>query len=195
MTYPTSKKNALASLYQFVEDNVVSNVLDVNTYFVVGNYEQAMSFPSITALDIGAPDLPPMAFNDFMGGAPGNAQRYGRESQTVVEFNCLDKTTTVTGAANPNAQKNVYLLREKLRRALYWAGQTDTNGDLIFPAIDLLDFDVNGHPWTGGYVYWPSQELNTWFETPYLASQEDPQLKRIQIAVRFRWTELLQEEV
>ena len=189
VTYPTSKNNALASLAYFVEQNV----LDTNESFYAnaGPYENAIEFPCITMIDRGAPELPPSAFNDFLGNDPAHDQQYGRWSQTVVEFNVMDKTTTVQGSPNPYAVKNVMESRERLRRALYWAGQVDVNGAQIFPDIQLLDFDTNGNPWTGGYVEWPSGEQNTWYENSYLASADDPQLKRIQISVRIKWTEIL----
>lgn len=187
VTYPTSKNNALASLAYFVEQNV----LDTNETFYTQNYENGMTLPCLTMIDRGAPDLGPSAFNDFLGNDPTHAQQYGRWSQTVVEFNCMDKLTTVQGVANPNAVKNVFLMRERFRRALYWAGEFDVNGAQVFPDIKLLDFDTNGNPWTGGYVEWPSTEQNTWYENSYLASSDDPQLKRIQISVRIRWTEIL----
>ena len=185
--YPTSKKNALASLYQYINDNV----LGTNEYLFLGNYENAVHFPCIGLVDKGAPDLPPTSFNDYLGqSAPLNAVQYGRVSQTVVEINVVDKLTTTTGSSNPSAEKNVLELREKLHRALYYAGQLDTNNQLYFPNICLLDFDTNGHPSTGSYCWWPAEESNTWFESTYFANADDPLLKRINIAMRYRWIEI-----
>ena len=187
MTYPTSKINALASLAYFVQQNV----LDVNESFYPGNYDQAVQFPALTMIDRGAPDLPPTAFNDYLGNDPAHAKQFGRFSQTVVEFNCMDYLTSVESGGQRDAVKNAYLMRERLRRALYCAGEYDVNGAEIFPDIQLLDFDTNGNPWTGGYVWWPSEEVNTWYENPYLASTDAPNLKRIQISVRIKYTEIL----
>ena len=185
--YPTSKKNALASLYQYINDNV----LGTNEYLFLGNYENAVHFPCIGLVDKGAPDLPPTSFNDYLGqSAPLNAVQYGRVSQTVVEINVVDKLTTTTGSSNPSAEKNVLEIREKLHRALYYAGQLDTNNQLYFPNICLLDFDTNGHPSTGSYCWWPAEESNTWFESTYFANADDPLLKRINIAMRYRWIEI-----
>lgn len=184
MTYPTSKNNALASLAQFVQDNV----LDTNQSLFLGNYENAIQFPCISMIDRGAPEMAPAAFFDFLGNDPQHDQQMGRWSQTVVEFNCMDKLTSTQTAPNRDAVKNAMLMRENLYRALYLAGQVDTNGDQFFPDIQLLDFDTNGNPWTGGYVRWPSEETNTWYENSYFASQDDPNLKRVEISVRIRWT-------
>lgn len=186
--YPTSKKNALASLYQYVNDNV----LGTNESIFLGNYENAIHFPAIGMVDKGAPDLGPNSFDDYLGQSGVlNANQYGRVSQTVVEFNIVDKlTTSTTGGQNRDAEKNVLVIRERLRRTLYYAGQLDTNGQYYFPNIALLDFDANGHPSTGSYVYWPSEETNTWFESTYFASADDPLLKRIQISMRVRWLEI-----
>ena len=187
-TYPTSKINALASLASWMQ----TNVLDTNESLFMGNYDEAIQFPCFSFIDKGAPDLPPTAFYDMVGNAPGDNFLTGRISQTVVEVNALDKYTTVNsgGGQNPDAVNTVFLMRERFRRALYYAGQLDTNGNYVVPNIQLLDFDTNGNPATGGCVYWPSEEANTWFETSYLASSDDPQLKRIQMLVRIRWTEI-----
>jgi hypothetical protein len=185
-TFGTSKKNALASLKQYIHDNV----LDVNESLFLGNYEQAIQMPCFSFIDKGAPDLPPTAFSDDLGSIfPGSVGYQGRISQTVVEINIMDKTTSVSGSQNPNAEKNIYLMRERLRRALYYAGDTNFQGCFIYPNIQLLDYDTNGHPSTGSFVWWPSEESNTWFESVYLASSDDPQLKRIQLAIRIRWFE------
>jgi len=185
-TYPTSKNNALASLAKWMQDNV----LDVNESLFIGNYEQAMQFPCFSFIDKGAPDIAPTAFDDYLGNVPGQGTLYGRISQTVVEVSAMDILTTNSGTQNPDAVKNVMLMRERFRRGLYYAGQLDVNGQELVPNIQLLNFDLNGAPWSGGYVWWPSEEANTWFESSYLASSDDPNLKRIQMSVRIRWTEI-----
>ena len=185
--YPTSKKNALASFYQYVNDNV----LGTNESLFIGNYNDALNFPCIAVVDKGAPDLPPTGFDDYLGQSSSiNANQYGRVSQTVIDVNIMDKLTTTTSQPNPNAEKNVLTLREKFRRALYYAGQLDTNGALIFPNIALLNFDVNPVVSTGSYVYWPSEETNTWFESTYFANADDPLLKRIHVSMRLRFIEI-----
>ena len=200
---PMSEKNAIASVGYWIQQNVVQP----GEKFVNQTYEQVEGpFPVFAYTQRPMPDLGALAFDDYVGLGSLGDQQYGSIRQFMVEFNLIASITDTVR----NAQQYAYLMRERLFYGLYYAGQLLPNLTPIMPNIQLLNFDAidwltdnegnrltdnegnwisNGPPpQTGGYLWWPSEESNTWMESPLLVDNTDPQKKRIQIMVRFRYT-------
>ena len=198
-----SEKNAIASVGWWLLNNVVQS----GEKFVNQTYEQVQGpFPVFAYTQRPMPDLGAFAFDDYMGLGSLKDEQYGSVRQFMIEFNLVASLTDTVR----NAQQYVYEMRERLFYGLYYAGQLLPNLTPIMPNIQLLNFDgiywlvnnqivnivdnsqrwiaVNDAPATGGYLWWPSEESNTWMESPLLVDSADPQKKRLQIMVRFRYT-------
>ena len=180
---PMSEKNAIASLGSWLQTNIVKT----GEKFVNQTYEQVEGpFPVFAYTQRPIPDLGPTAFDDYLGKGSSGDEQFGGIFQFMIEFNLVNALTDSVR----DAQQYVYLMRERLRFGLYYAGQLDEFNNAIMPNIQLLDFDTNplSPTATGGYLWWPSEESNTWMESPLMADSADPQKKRIQIMCRFRYT-------
>lgn len=186
---PTSRKNAVASFVKWVNDNVIpscpANGIPLSFKLQETSWENTEAYPNITIVERGMPDLGPLAWKDAAGSDNASNDFHATMRQTIVEINIQDRRSD----GNAQAEKVVRLAREVLWQTLYYSGQTDSSGTLLAPSIPILNFDVAGNPATDGYVWWPDEETNTWFETLYLSESSDPELKRIQIMLRLRWFE------
>ncbi|MDE2102281.1 MAG: hypothetical protein KGL39_33860 [Patescibacteria group bacterium] len=183
---PMSEKNAIASLGYWLQQNIVQP----GEQFVNTTYEQAQGpFPVFAYTQRPLPDLGSKFFDDNMGNGGGylGPLQFGSIHQFMVEFNLIAALTDSVR----NAQQYVYQMRERLHYGLYWAGEFSGN-TLVMPNIPLLNFDDKNSPHsiTGGYLWWPCEEDNTWMESPLLVDNADPQKKRIQIMVRIRYTSI-----
>lgn len=177
-----SEKNAVASLASWLQ----TNVLQAGEQFFTGNYEQAEGpFPVLAMTQRPMPELLTGFFDDYLGKSLNGTMQWGTIHQFLIEFNLIvAENDTVR-----NARQYVGLMRERLWDALWYAGQLDENNAVIVPNIQLLDFDtVPSNPTaTGSYIWWPSEETNTWMESPLYVDEADPMKKRMQVMVRFRW--------
>ena len=202
-TIPMSEKNAIASVGSWLVDNIVQP----GEKFVNSTFEQVEGpFPVFAYTSRPLPDLGAFAFDDYVGHGSLGDEQYGSFRQFMLEFNLIAALTDTVR----NAQQYAYLMRERLYYGLFYAGQLDRNRNPIMPNIPILNFDAidwvydnagnhvpdnegdwisNGPaPNTGGYLWWPSEESNTWMESPLLVDNTDPQKKRLQIMVRFRYS-------
>jgi hypothetical protein len=180
---PMSEKNAIASLGYWIKNNIIQE----GEKLVEQTYEQVQApFPVFAYTQRPIPDLGPTAFDDYLGRGSTGVDQFGGFFQFMVEFNLV---TALTDSVR-DAQRRVYQMRERLRYGLYYAGQLDSSNNPVMPNIQLMDFDTNASSptATGGYLWWPSEESNTWMESPLMADSADPQKKRIQIMCRFRYT-------
>jgi hypothetical protein len=181
---PMSEKNAIASLGYWLQQNVVQP----GEQFVNQTYEQVEApFPVFAYIQRPLPDMAILAFGDYLGKGSLGDDQYGGFFQFMVEFNLVAALTDTVR----NSQQYVHLMRERLRYGLFYAGQIDdATNTPVMPNIQLLDFDTNpsSPTATGGYLWWPSEESNTWMESPLLADSADPQKKRIQVTCRFKYS-------
>ena len=183
---PTSRKNAIASFAYWVQQNVLpympTNGLSQAFKLEQSSWENTEAYPNITITERGMPDIGPLAFNDTVGQANNATMR-----QTLLEINIQDRLAD----GNESVRQTIRLAREVLWQTLYYSGQSDSTGATLAPSIPILNFDDSNtpHSATDGFVWWPDEETNTWFETEYFSSSSDPNLKRIQIMLRIRWFE------
>lgn len=181
-SYPTSKKNALASLRKFVKEQCIDPVANQDTNypwsFYTVNYNETLNVPSVCVTIKGLPDLGDTAFGNYLGGVEGSEHRF------LAEITIQDR---LDPGNNPEAEQRVLEMRERIWYALNWSGVDDESGSVEVPKITLWNFDTNPISDTNSVVYFPSGEMNNWFETPSLADPKDPALKQIQISARIHY--------
>lgn len=181
-SFPTSRKNAVASVLKHLQD---TNAVCSPWSLLTSEVENTLALPSVSVVERTIPDIGPTAYGDYLGQAVnGTKQFYGHESQFLLEFNIAQKNTTTYR----DAEEAVGLERERIWHSLFYAGCVDESGTEVMPNIKLYDFDTNPISETGSFVWWPSEESNTWFEEPIYSDSADPNLKRKRLNVRFRYT-------
>ena len=179
--YPTSRNNALASVRKFIQDQCVTPVqYDVNPpWSLVGSgYENSLPTPVVSVTSTGLADLAPMFFGDELGSGQGSYHQF------MAEIQIADRWST----DNPDAEHNVWGMRERIWYALNWSAQS-RNGVVEVPKITLYDFDTNPPMDTNSHVFLAGTD-NSWFEKPMMNESDDPNLKRIQILARVQYLDI-----
>lgn len=191
---PTSKENALYSIYQYLMTWFSSYYVPIGgvkapTIYPIG-FQQSFTFPCITMEDVGLADLPGYALGDSFGGV-----YKGKRTQTMLKLVIYDQNTdsTDTEAAYTLAEQNVRRLRDIIRFLMLTNGEVDLNNEFISSPIYMLDpIATSGLPgFQNGFVIDVKTEESGGWRDMFMANGiEAPNLKKYEIYIRIEWPEI-----
>jgi hypothetical protein len=182
----TGKENALYSLAKAIQAQIAGWTGNLNPTAVsvsLINYNESMGFPCITVNDVGGPSLGAFAMGREL--APGYK---GYDEQSQVEINCYDQNidSDPGTSAYGSAAQNVRRMRDVVKDFLENSAQQGYDGNLIYPAIELVDGNA-GDQVTGSYVWFQQEDSGSWAETFIENQPEMVNIKRYRIYAKIRW--------